>query len=43
MVRLRAFGTYAYRIGDARTFVNTVVGSQAHVRHERGSRTSTAT
>jgi membrane protease subunit (stomatin/prohibitin family) len=26
-VRLRAFGTYAYRIDDARTFVNTVVGS----------------
>jgi membrane protease subunit (stomatin/prohibitin family) len=27
VVRLRAFGTYAYRIHDARTFVNTVVGS----------------
>jgi hypothetical protein len=27
VVRLRAFGTYAYRIADARTFVNTVVGS----------------
>lgn len=27
VVRLRAFGTYAYRIRDARTFVNTVVGS----------------
>ncbi len=29
LVRLRAFGTYAYRIADARTFVSTVVGSQA--------------
>ena len=28
MVRLRAFGTYAYRIGDSQLFVNTVVGSQ---------------
>ena len=27
VVRLRAFGTYAYRIRDARVFVNTVVGS----------------
>ncbi len=27
VVRLRAFGTYAYRIRDSRTFVNTVVGS----------------
>jgi membrane protease subunit (stomatin/prohibitin family) len=27
VVRLRAFGTYAYRIADSRTFVNTVVGS----------------
>ena len=27
VVRLRAFGTYAYRIHDSRTFVNTVVGS----------------
>ncbi|MCU0293469.1 MAG: SPFH domain-containing protein [Thermoanaerobaculaceae bacterium] len=27
VVRLRAFGTYAYRIGDPRTFVNTIVGS----------------
>lgn len=27
VVRLRAFGTYAYRIRDVRTFVNTVVGS----------------
>jgi membrane protease subunit (stomatin/prohibitin family) len=27
VVRLRAFGTYAYRIGDSSTFVNTVVGS----------------
>jgi len=28
MVRLRAFGTYAYRIADSQLFVNTVVGSQ---------------
>jgi len=28
MVRLRAFGNYAYRIGDSQLFVNTVVGSQ---------------
>jgi membrane protease subunit (stomatin/prohibitin family) len=28
MVRLRAFGTYAYRIQDSQLFVNTVVGSQ---------------
>jgi membrane protease subunit (stomatin/prohibitin family) len=28
MVRLRAFGTYAYRIEDSQLFVNTVVGSQ---------------
>jgi membrane protease subunit (stomatin/prohibitin family) len=27
VVRLRAFGAYAYRIHDSRTFVNTVVGS----------------
>ncbi|MEP0775111.1 MAG: SPFH domain-containing protein [Acidobacteriota bacterium] len=27
VVRLRAFGSYAYRISDSRTFVNTVVGS----------------
>ncbi|HNX50590.1 MAG TPA: SPFH domain-containing protein, partial [Thermoanaerobaculaceae bacterium] len=27
VVRLRAFGAYAYRIRDVRTFVNTVVGS----------------
>ncbi|MGE5235272.1 MAG: SPFH domain-containing protein [Acidobacteriota bacterium] len=27
VVRLRAFGTYAYRIADSSTFVNTVVGS----------------
>ncbi len=27
VVRLRAFGVYAYRIGDSRTFVNSVVGS----------------
>lgn len=28
MVRLRAFGTYAYRIADSQLFVNTIVGSQ---------------
>ncbi len=28
MVRLRAFGNYAYRIADSQLFVNTVVGSQ---------------
>ena len=28
MVRLRAFGMYAYRIEDSQLFVNTVVGSQ---------------
>lgn len=27
VVRLRAFGAYAYRIADSRTFVNSVVGS----------------
>ncbi|MGD9253957.1 MAG: SPFH domain-containing protein [Holophagae bacterium] len=28
MVRLRAFGNYAYRVDDSQLFVNTVVGSQ---------------
>lgn len=28
MVRLRAFGNYAYRVADTQLFVNTVVGSQ---------------
>lgn len=28
MVRLRAFGNYAYRIADSQLFVNTVVGNQ---------------
>ena len=28
MVRLRAFGIYAYRIADSQLFVNTVVGSE---------------
>lgn len=28
MVRLRAFGNYAYRIADSQLFINTVVGSQ---------------
>lgn len=27
-VRLRAFGTYAYKVADSQLFVNTVVGSQ---------------
>jgi membrane protease subunit (stomatin/prohibitin family) len=35
VVRLRAFGTYAYRIRDARTFVNTVVGSLGQFDTER--------
>jgi membrane protease subunit (stomatin/prohibitin family) len=34
-VRLRAFGSFAYRIRDARTFVNTVVGSQGQFDTER--------
>ena len=28
MVRLRAFGNYAYRISDSQLFVNTIVGNQ---------------
>ncbi len=28
MVRLRAFGNYAYKVADSQLFVNTVVGSQ---------------
>ncbi len=28
MVRLRAFGSFAYRVADSQLFVNTVVGSQ---------------
>jgi membrane protease subunit (stomatin/prohibitin family) len=35
VVRLRAFGAYAYRIGDSRTFVNTVVGSLGHFETAR--------
>lgn len=35
VVRLRAFGTYAYRISDARTFINTVVGSLGEFSTER--------
>jgi hypothetical protein len=35
MVRLRAFGNYAYRIGDSQLFVNTVVGSQGLFDTER--------
>jgi membrane protease subunit (stomatin/prohibitin family) len=35
VVRLRAFGTYAYRIGDVRTFVNAVVGSLDQFDTER--------
>jgi membrane protease subunit (stomatin/prohibitin family) len=35
MVRLRAFGNYAYRIGDCQLFVNTVVGSQGLFETDR--------
>ena len=35
VVRLRAFGLYAYRIRDTRTFVNTVVGSLGQFDTER--------
>jgi hypothetical protein len=28
VVRLRAFGNYAYRVADSQLFVNTIVGSQ---------------
>ena len=35
VVRLRAFGMYAYRIGDSRTFVNTIVGSLGQFDTER--------
>ena len=35
VVRLRAFGSFAYRIRDARTFVNAVVGSQGQFDTER--------
>jgi membrane protease subunit (stomatin/prohibitin family) len=35
MVRLRAFGTYAYRIADSQLFVNTVVGSQGVFETDR--------
>lgn len=35
VVRLRAFGIYAYRIRDSRTFVNTVVGSLGQFDTER--------
>ncbi|HVN75259.1 MAG TPA: SPFH domain-containing protein [Thermoanaerobaculaceae bacterium] len=35
VVRLRAFGMYAYRIRDSRTFVNTVVGSLGQFDTER--------
>jgi len=35
MVRLRAFGTYAYRIADSQLFVNTVVGSQGLFETDR--------
>ncbi len=35
MVRLRAFGNYAYRIADTQLFVNTVVGSQGLFDTER--------
>jgi len=35
MVRLRAFGVYAYRIADSQLFVNTVVGSQGLYETDR--------
>jgi membrane protease subunit (stomatin/prohibitin family) len=35
MVRLRAFGNYAYRIADSQLFVNTVVGSQGLFETDR--------
>ena len=35
VVRLRAFGMYAYRIRDSRTFVNTIVGSLGQFETER--------
>jgi membrane protease subunit (stomatin/prohibitin family) len=35
MVRLRAFGTYAYRIADSQLFINTVVGSQGLFETDR--------
>jgi membrane protease subunit (stomatin/prohibitin family) len=35
MVRLRAFGNYAYRIADSQLFVNTIVGSQGVYETDR--------
>ena len=35
MVRLRAFGNYAYRIADSQLFINTVVGSQGFFDTDR--------
>jgi membrane protease subunit (stomatin/prohibitin family) len=35
MVRLRAFGNYAYRVADSQLFINTVVGSQGLFDTER--------
>jgi len=35
MVRLRAFGIYAYRIADSQLFINTVVGSQGLFETDR--------
>jgi membrane protease subunit (stomatin/prohibitin family) len=35
MVRLRAFGNYAYRIADSQLFINTVVGSQGLFETDR--------
>jgi len=35
MVRLRAFGNYAYRIADSQLFVNTLVGSQGLYETDR--------
>jgi len=42
VVRLRAFGMYAYRIRDSRTFVNTIVGSLGQFE-PNALRSSTAT
>ncbi len=35
MVRLRAFGNYAYRIADSQLFVNTIVGNQGLFETDR--------
>jgi membrane protease subunit (stomatin/prohibitin family) len=35
MVRLRAFGNYAYRVADSQLFINTIVGSQGLYETDR--------